>query len=114
MDLASMLQREDFFPLFFATVKKYYKEVFGQDVEIDFAEKKDCNLVIKPVLSAATAPRMSPAARGFFYSEWNVRNSLFKYLAATAGVTFGKGVFPVLLPNDTGESGYKRSCNCTK
>ena len=88
MDLASMLQREDFFPLFFATVKKYYKEVFGQDVEIDFAEKKDCNLVIKPVLSAATAPRMSPAARGFFYSEWNVRNSLFKYLAAKAGVTF--------------------------
>ena len=88
MDLASMLEREDFFPLFFATIKKYYKNVVGQDVAIDFADKKDSNLVIKPFLSAATAPRMSGKARSFFYSEWNVRNSLVKYLVSKAGVMF--------------------------
>ena len=88
MDLASMLEREDFFPLFFATIKKYYKDVVGKDVAIDFADNKDCNLVIKPFLSAATAPRISTEARSFFYSEWNVRNSMVKYLAAKAGVMF--------------------------
>ena len=86
MDLASMLEREDFFPLFFATIKKYYKDVVGQDVVIDFADKKNCNLVIKPFLSAATSPCLSTEARSFFYSEWNIRNSLVKYLAAKAGV----------------------------
>lgn len=88
MDLSSMLDREDFFPLFFASIKKYYRQVKHLDVEIDFAQKKDCNLVIKPFLSAATAPRLSAGARSFFYSEWNVRNSLLKYLTAKAGVAF--------------------------
>ena len=87
MDLASMLEREDFFPLFFETIKKYYNEVYGQKVVIDFADKKDCNLVIKPFLSAATSPHMSSNARRFFYSEWNVRNSIPKYLAAKVGVS---------------------------
>lgn len=86
MDLASMLEREDFFPLLFATVQKYYKEVYDLDVEINFASNKDCNLVIKPFLSAATSPCLSTEARSFFYSEWNIRNSLVKYLAAKAGV----------------------------
>lgn len=88
MDLASMMEREDFFPLFFSTIKKYYKAVYDQDIEVNFADKKSCNLVIKPFLSAATSPHMSAEARGFFYSEWNVRNSLLKYLAAKAGVAF--------------------------
>lgn len=88
MDLSSMLTREDFFRLFFDTIKKYYKEVYGQDIEIDFSKKKDCNLVIKPFLSAATSPHLSAQARRFFYSEWNIRNSLLKYLAAKAGVAF--------------------------
>lgn len=86
MDLSSMLEREDFFTHFFATVRKYYKEVRNMDVEIGFSSKKDCNLVIKPYLSAATAPNMSSRARSFFYSEWNVRSSFLKYIAAKAGV----------------------------
>lgn len=86
MDLASMLEREDFFPSFFETIKRYYSEVKCQDIEIDFSEKRECNLVIKPFLSAATSPHMSAKARSFFYSEWNVRNSLIKYLMSKAGV----------------------------
>lgn len=88
MNLYSMLEREDFFPLFFCTLKQYYREVCGQEIEIDFADKRSGNLVIKPFLSAATAPRMSARARSFFYSEWNVRDSMLKYLAAKAGVAF--------------------------
>ena len=88
MNLSSMLAREDFFPLFFETVRRYYKEVYSLDVQIGCARKKDCNLVIKPFLSAATAPHMTSAARRFFYSEWNVRGSLIKYLVAKAGVAF--------------------------
>lgn len=83
-----MLEREDFFPLFFDTIRKYYSEVYGEVIDIDFAKKKNCNLVIKPFLSAATSPYMSAAARSFFYSEWNVRNSITKYLVAKAGVAF--------------------------
>lgn len=88
MDLASMLEREDFFSLFFKTIQKYYKEVYHINVMVDFSTKKDCNLVIKPFLSSATNPFMSKKARNFFYSEWNVRNSLYKYLVAKAGVAF--------------------------
>lgn len=83
MDLASMLEREDFFELFFQTVEHYYDEALKKEISISFAGKgKKCNLVIKPFLSAATARRMSIKARSFFYSEWNVRNSLWKYCAA--------------------------------
>ncbi len=81
MDLSSMLAREDFFPLFFATLKEYYQEVYGRDIEIGFADKKDCNLVIQPRLSAAVSPRISAKARQFFYAEWNVRGSFWKYAA---------------------------------
>lgn len=88
MYLSSMLAREDFFSLFFTTVRKYYKEVYNIDVKIDFARISDSNLVIKPFLSAATAPRMSSKAKSLFYNEWNVRNSWLKYLAAKAGVAF--------------------------
>lgn len=82
MDLSSMLAREDFFPLFFATLKDYYKEVYDQEIEMDFADRKNCNLVIKPKLSATTSPYLSEKARKFFYAEWNVRNSLIKYVVA--------------------------------
>jgi len=81
MDLASMLEREDFFGSFFSTVKKYYKEALGQDITLSFDEKS-CNMVIQPRLSAATAVHMSKEARKFFYSEWNIRGSLWKNLLA--------------------------------
>lgn len=87
MDLASMLEREDFFELFFPTVEQYYDEALKKKISISFAGKgKKCNLVIKPFLSAATARRMSFKARSFFYSEWNVRNSIWKYCAAKSYV----------------------------
>lgn len=86
MDLSSMIAREDFFPIFFETLKKYYHEVYEEDVRIEFADKKECNLVIKPRLSAATSPYLSSKARSFFYSEWNVRNSIVKYIVAKLGV----------------------------
>lgn len=88
MDLASMLTREDFFPIFFNTIKEYYKQVYGESVEVSFCNKKECNLIIKRRLSAATSPHISAAARSFYYSEWNVRNSLLKYVAAKLGVFF--------------------------
>lgn len=88
MNLSSMLKREDFFPSFFETVKKFYSEVYGYNIDIDFSDKKNCNLVIKPFLSAATSPRMSEKARKFFYNEWNIRDSLIKNMLAKLGVFF--------------------------
>ena len=86
MDLKSMLKREDFFPIFFSTIKHYYKEVHGVKIEIDFSTKKDCNLVIKPFLSAAVSPKLSSKARRFFYSEWNIKSSFLKFILAKIGV----------------------------
>jgi hypothetical protein len=82
------MEREDFFPIFFRTIKKYYLEVFKEEIEIDFSDKKECNLIIRPFLSSATAPTISSKARSFFYSEWNVRNSIIKYWVTKFGVFF--------------------------
>ncbi len=83
MDLSSMLEREDFFGFFFSTVEKYYREALGEKIAFCFAtDYKNCNMVIKPHLSAATSVHMSPKARTFFYSEWNVRNSIIKNIIA--------------------------------
>ncbi len=83
MDLASMLEREDFFPSFFTTVKKYYKETMNAEISFSFASgKSNCNMVIKPRLSAVSSVHISRRAREFYYSEWNIRNSVFKCLIA--------------------------------
>lgn len=81
MDLYSMVKRENFFELFFPTVKKYFKEVLHEDIEIAFAaNKEECNCVIKPKLSVVTSIHPTSRAKEFFYSEWNIRNSRIKNL----------------------------------
>lgn len=87
MDLASMLKREDFFSSFFPTVEKYYSEALNRDVTFSFAKtRKSCNMVIKPRLSAAASVHITGKAREFYYSEWNIRNSLLKNVIAKAYV----------------------------
>ena len=89
MDLASMLDREDFFSFFFTTVEKYYKEALDTDIIFSFANnRKNCNMVIKPKLSAASSIYISKRAREFFYSEWNIRNSLLKNCIAKIYIFF--------------------------
>lgn len=89
MDLVSMLKREDFFSSFFPTVEKYFKEALNIDITFSFAEnKKTCNMVIKPRLSAAASIHVSQKAREFYYSEWNIRKSLVKNCFAKAYVFF--------------------------
>lgn len=88
MDLSSMLEREDFFGLFFSTVEKYYREALGEEISFSFAkDRKKSNIVIKPYLSAATSIHMSSKARAFFYSEWNIRNSIIKNVLAKTYVS---------------------------
>lgn len=79
MDLNSMLQREDFFNIFFLTIEQYCKEVYRVDVNLSFAGgRSSANLIIYPKLSAAVTRNISKKARGFFYSEWNIRGSRLK------------------------------------
>lgn len=84
MDLDSMLRREDFFNIFFATVAEYYRETEGVDACLSFATdgERDANLVIYPRLSAAVSKRMTSKARDFFLSEWNIRGNTGKNLVA--------------------------------
>lgn len=98
MDLTSMIKRENFFEIFFPTVERYFKEVYGEDVKLSFAYKgeKKANLFIYPRLSAAASRNVSKKARSFFYSEWNVRGSFIKRLAAKLYVyimTHSRGLF---------------------
>lgn len=83
MDLTSMLEREDFFSSFFSTVERYFSKVLKIDIDFSHSEdKKACNMVIKPRLSAVSSVRISKKAREFYYSEWNVRNSIIKNIIA--------------------------------
>ena len=78
-----MIIREDFFSLFFPTVEKYFREVRNESIEIRFATcRHDCNCVIRPRLSAVTSIHPTRRAKSFFYSEWNIRNSFLKNIAA--------------------------------
>lgn len=87
MDLASMLQREDFFTLFFPTVEKYFREALNTEIKFSFVtDKEKCNMVIKPRLSAVSSVYISKRAREFYYSEWNIRKSFLKNCAAKAYV----------------------------
>lgn len=89
MDLKSMLKREDFFGLFFPTIESYYYKVLHKTVKVTFASvDRPCNGVIKPRLSALTNCRMSSEARSFFYSEWNIRQSIIKNLLVKLYVFF--------------------------
>lgn len=85
MDLSSMLDREDFFGLLSSTVEAYFREAEQTDVKLT-QQKKGANLVIKPRLSALFSPKITKEAQAFFYSEWNVRGSKLKNLAAKAYV----------------------------
>lgn len=97
MDLASMIERENFFELFFPTIERYYKEVFGEDVRCSFAETpRSANLVSYPHLSAFTMRQISAKARDFYFREWNIRNEPFKSAAAkifVLGMTCSRGLF---------------------
>ena len=78
-----MIEREDFFSLFFSSVEKYYKEALDKEIEFSFTSKlSECNAVIKPKLSAVVSVHMSSKAREFFYAEWNIRNSIIKNIIA--------------------------------
>ncbi len=81
MDLASLIAREDLFNHLFSTVEEYYAKVNNIRVSFSFAENnKETNMVVKPKLSALSAVHISSKAREFYYSEWNIRNSLVKNL----------------------------------
>lgn len=83
MDLASMIVREDFFNHFLPTVEQYYKSVYDSPVSFAITKSiKDCNMVIKPKLSAVSSVSISKKAREFYYSEWNIRNSIIKNIIA--------------------------------
>lgn len=84
-----MLQREDFFSVFFPAVETYFREACGENVRFSFTDsEKKCNMVIKPHLSAASAIHISAKARSFYYSEWNIRNSILKNIIAKTYVFF--------------------------
>lgn len=80
MDLNSMVKREDFFNIFFATISEYYRSVYSVEADVTFSaeSKRHTNLVVYPKLSAAVARKMSSAAKEFFLSEWNIRGNPIK------------------------------------
>lgn len=95
MDLASMIERENFFELFLPTIEKYYKEVHGQEIRCELRTWGG-NLISYPFLSAFTMRQISETSRGFFLSEWNIREKTLKNLAAKTYiqlVTRSRGLF---------------------
>ena len=89
MDLTSMIAREDFFNHFLPTVEKYYSNVLGIQVSFTITKNRnECNMVIKPKLSAVSGVFISKKAREFFYSEWNIRGSLVKHVIAKVYIFF--------------------------
>ena len=84
-----MIAREDFFNHFLPTVEKYYSNVLGIQVSFTITKNRnECNMVIKPKLSAVSGVFISKKAREFFYSEWNIRGSLVKHVIAKVYIFF--------------------------
>lgn len=99
MNTKTMFEREDFFPVLFDSIRKYFFEVHNLDITITKNKQPDSTkfyLYYIPLFASAFP--MSNGMKEFLYSEYNIRGSLIKYLAGKIGVfaithSFGIGAY---------------------
>lgn len=122
MNTKTMLARENFIEVLIATVKKYYRQVHGAEVELTQHKRPGAvtlHLYMVPLfLSRFPLPKQ---AKELLYSEYNIRGNFLKYLIGKAGVfaitnSFGFGAAKKLYltaPKGVNTSLFISPCNRT-
>lgn len=83
MKIKGMVQREDFYRINESTLKKYYKAVYGKDVAIKTKAYSFLNrILIYPNIGTEMTRFPGRKVLKYLLSEYNVRNSLAKYIIA--------------------------------
>lgn len=106
MDIASMLEREDFYTILRETLCAYYRQVHNRDIRVEYQPFDGCEtLYIFSRLSFIARKKVPAGAREFLYSEYNIRGNKLKYLA---------GKLLVFLATHSGGLGAVRKLYITK
>lgn len=122
MNTQTMLARENFMDVLFGTIKKYYRQVQGTEVELSLKKQKGFRplyLYYKPLFVSGFP--MSRGAKEYLYSEYNIRGNLLKYLIGKLGVfattnSFGIGATKRIYISAAGQINtdlYISPCNRT-
>ena len=90
MDIASMLEREDFYSILKQTLCTYYERVHGCKIRVEYEPFEGSEtLYIFAKLSFISRKKVPAGAREYLYNEYNVRGNFLKYLAGKALVFLG-------------------------
>lgn len=88
MTIYEMLFREDIYGIMEKTLKEYYKQVHGVDVDVKVEKSVFKNYyVIYPRLGVAMARIPSPSVLRDIYSQFNVQGNLLRKLVARGYIT---------------------------
>lgn len=83
MNIKGMVQREDFYAINEKTLKKYYKAVYGRDIEVKTKGYSLFNrIVIYPNIGTEMTRFPGKKVRKYLLNEYNIRNNPVKYIIA--------------------------------
>ena len=87
MNTETMLGRENFYAVLFETIENYFRTVHNLDIKVSDKKEENCTklYVYFLPLFCSSFP-MSPGAKEFLYSEYNIRGNLLKYIVGKIGV----------------------------
>ncbi len=122
MNTQTMLARENFMDVLLGTIKKYYRQVHGTEVELSLKKQKGFRplyLYYKPLFVSGFP--VGKGAKEYLYSEYNIRGNILKYLIGKLGVfaitnSFGIGAAKRIYISAVGEINtdlYISPCNRT-
>ena len=87
MNAKTMYARENFIEVLLSTIKTYYQEVHGAEVELSLEKKKGFKtLYLYNVPLFLSGFPISKGAKKFLYSEYNIRGNMLKYVIGKLGV----------------------------
>ena len=99
MNARTMFSRENFTEVLLDTIKVYYQQVHGVDVELSLEKKKGFRkLYLYSTPLFVSGFPICKGAKTFLYSEYNIRGSILKYIIGKMGVflivhSYGLGAF---------------------
>ncbi len=122
MDSKTMLARENFIDVLLGTIKAYYQQVHGKEVELSLHKQKgyETLYLYHMPLFVSKFP-MSKGAKSLLYTEYNIRGSFLKYIIGKLGVfvisnSFGLGAanrIYIRADADTNTNLFISPCNRT-
>lgn len=92
MRIREMIQREDFYAILKNTMEEYYREVRKREITFSYERIQGQSLVINTTLGFICAIPAPSGLRTFLLGEYNVKGSLWKYLAGKAAALMNSAI----------------------